>query len=753
MANEKDKYKAGGKRGSKATAGEKARLAQLKTERLIRDLQKEQDKVLTNQLDKMKVMQQFGTEDQATKAASVRLDGQIAQYQTDQTKLMNEIVKARQAGNVEAYKALKIALEENKIQLQLHTRQKEIADAIKASTSELDEWQKKMQSILEMAGALATDWRAIGVILGKAALTAGKEFKAWSQDLGMSMGQAAQLGKNIGIASIQSVAMGGSVKATKESAAALVTEFGSIGAVTSDLIADTAQLVDKYGVGADSAAKLMRQFKAAEGSTGRTAAETGEMVANMAKAANVPIGKVMEDMAGNSETFAKYTDGSVDQMAKMAISAKQLGLEMSTVAKISDNLLDIDSSMEAEMEASVLLGKQINMSKARELALAGKINEAASEAMKQLGGIAEFNEMDVYQKQAAAAAVGMSVGELQKAMQAQNDLKESTDAVSSILGDKVGPLMVGWASSAMDAASWATENADTLAAVGGAASNVVGFLAKGNLLESIKNGLLTARVAIMKLLGKGSGGSQGEGDGKPGPKSSGENPIMKGIAKIDIKKVLGGAAAMVLVAAAVFIFAKAVQEFMKVSWEAIGMAVVSMLALVGAVALLGVMMSSGVGAVAIIAGAAAMIIVATAMLILGHAIQAVATGFEMMGGMTTTLSELSETILTMVPIIPLMGLIGLGFAAMGFGMIPLIAGLALLTPLLPTLLALSAIGMGIGAMVGGDDEGGKGAGPGTETLIGEKLDRLIELTEKGTTIIMNGQKVGETALAAQRTYR
>jgi hypothetical protein len=210
---------------------------------------------------------------------------------------------------------------------------------------------------------------------------------------------------------------------------------------------------------------------------------------------------------------------------------------------------------------------------------------------------------------------------------------------------------------------------------------------------------------------------------------------------------------MVLVAAAVFIFAKAVQEFMKVSWEAIGMAVVSMLALVGAVALLGVMMSSGVGAVAIIAGAAAMIIVATAMLILGHAIQAVATGFEMMGGMTTTLSELSETILTMVPIIPLMGLIGLGFAAMGFGMIPLIAGLALLTPLLPTLLALSAIGMGIGAMVGGDDEGGKGAGPGTETLIGEKLDRLIELTEKGTTIIMNGQKVGETALAAQRTYR
>jgi hypothetical protein len=90
---------------------------------------------------------------------------------------------------------------------------------------------------------------------------------------------------------------------------------------------------------------------------------------------------------------------------------------------------------------------------------------------------------------------------------------------------------------------------------------------------------------------------------------------------------------------------------------------------------------------------------------------------------------------------------------MGFGLIPLIAGLVLLTPLLPTLMALAAIGMGVGAVLGGGEGKGGGAGGGSETVIAEKLDRLIELTEKGTTIIMNGQKVGETALAAQRTYK
>ena len=97
-----------------------------------------------------------------------------------------------------------------------------------------------------------------------------------------------------------------------------------------------------------------------------------------------------------------------------------------------------------------------------------------------------------------------------------------------------------------------------------------------------------------------------------------------------MKKVLMGAAAMGVVAAAVFVFGKAVQEFMNVSWEAVGMAVVSMLALVGAVALLGAIMMSGVGAVAILAGAAAMLIVAAAVYVLGKALQDMAIAFEMM---------------------------------------------------------------------------------------------------------------------------
>jgi hypothetical protein len=96
--------------------------------------------------------------------------------------------------------------------------------------------------------------------------------------------------------------------------------------------------------------------------------------------------------------------------------------------------------------------------------------------------------------------------------------------------------------------------------------------------------------------------------------------------KLNPAKMLAGAAALLIVSAALFVTAKAVQEFMKTDWSAIGKAGVALLGLVGAVAALGAIMMSGVGAVAIIAGAAAMLVIAGSLLLLGKAIQATATG-------------------------------------------------------------------------------------------------------------------------------
>lgn len=101
--------------------------------------------------------------------------------------------------------------------------------------------------------------------------------------------------------------------------------------------------------------------------------------------------------------------------------------------------------------------------------------------------------------------------------------------------------------------------------------------------------------------------------------------IMKGIAKgvgyFGKKSVILGAVALGIVAGGLWLFSKAMVEFTKVSWKAVGVAAVSILLLVGTLVALGALMMSGVGAVALLLGAAALVIVAGAMFVLGKAMQ------------------------------------------------------------------------------------------------------------------------------------
>jgi hypothetical protein len=371
-----------------------------------------------------------------------------------------------------------------------------------------------------------------------------------------------------------------------------------------------------------------------------------------------------------------------------------------------------------------MLGKNINLDKARQLAMVGDLDGMMKETLKSLGGIDAFNKMDYFQKKATADLLGVSVAEMQK--MATNSEKAGTmGEVMSSSFSKAGEFLntglnkylgtglqglggmitmtgqVGTGFSAMG-----TSIGGVIKGTGQVLKNIMGMVA-GPVLKGLKSvGGLLANSKVGKKVGgikdKILGGVKDKfsGGGDASPKKGGGMPgkgIMDGMAKIDMKKVLQGAAAMVIVAGAVFIFGKAVQEFMKVSWEAVGMAVVSMLALVGAVALLGAIMMSGVGAVAILAGAAAMLVVASAVLVLGIGLQAIGTGFEMLGAgissLTPNLLAVGTSILGMVTLLPMIGLLSLGLIALAGSL----AYLALFgTAALPVLM-----GLGVAMMMAG----------------------------------------------------
>ena len=110
---------------------------------------------------------------------------------------------------------------------------------------------------------------------------------------------------------------------------------------------------------------------------------------------------------------------------------------MSHVASVSNSLLDFESSIEKQLEVSMLLGRQINLDKARQLAFTGKHKEMMEEVLKQVGGEAEFSKMNYIQREKLAQSVGVEVEQLARLVRnnASAGVAGVGGAVSAAMGD------------------------------------------------------------------------------------------------------------------------------------------------------------------------------------------------------------------------------------------------------------------------------------------------------------------------------
>jgi hypothetical protein len=165
--------------------------------------------------------------------------------------------------------------------------------------------------------------------------------------------------------------------------------------------------------------------------------------------AGVPFKAIMDDVAGNTEFFAKFAKDGGANIFEAAKRAKELGVNLGDVASISESLLNFESSIEAQMNAQVLLGRSLNLDRARQLAFTGDQVGMMDEIMNQVGGEAEFNKMNVIQRKALADSVGLSVEKMGALVRAEEQNAAAADktrlkyiAMGSILGAIIG-LIVG----------------------------------------------------------------------------------------------------------------------------------------------------------------------------------------------------------------------------------------------------------------------------------------------------------------------
>jgi hypothetical protein len=86
---------------------------------------------------------------------------------------------------------------------------------------------------------------------------------------------------------------------------------------------------------------------------------------------------------------------------------------------MADSFLDFESSISNEFEAQLLTGKNINLSKARELFLNNELAEAAQEITSQVGSADEFLKMNRISAESLAKSFGMSRDQLGEMLKRQ----------------------------------------------------------------------------------------------------------------------------------------------------------------------------------------------------------------------------------------------------------------------------------------------------------------------------------------------
>lgn len=567
---------------------------------------------------------------------------------------------------------------------------------------------------------------------------------------GLTIQQTRELRKNAEQLNARYQDMGVSIEEAYKATEALVNAFGGLAIASESSTETTALLSANLGVAAENTAEVLAQFQGLGGLTEKSANNMVKMGSALTKGTPVSFAKAMEDIAKSSDDVHFLLGSNPKVLMKSAIAARALGTSINAIAAMSKKLLDFQSSINNEMEASALLGAAVNFQRARQLAFEGKIADAAKESLRVVKQAGDWNKMSVFQREALAKASGMELKDLNKmvaldrirassskegeklrlldaqlkTMDSMNESAEArlvTEAESEIkqrqmqsvmtnLGNmmqsifleiadvltpvvkvlmmvivpvlKVIGLLVksigtvlspigaafdkmsdsgfsimkwldtasGWldgikktlSSSNKELSGWIVAGKAFLAVVVATGAAYVALAAKRKLAAAAGGDGIIGKIGKSisgkagDLVGKTMGGL-GDGIGKLS-KSVGTGiggllqGLAKGISALGNPKVLLGVLAMAGMAGAVWILAKALQEFAAVDWSVMGKAAVALVGIAVAAAILGIPAVAalvGLGALVIAGLGLALIPFAAAAFIAGKASQELAKGLTL----------------------------------------------------------------------------------------------------------------------------
>ena len=280
---------------------------------------------------------------------------------------------------------------------------------------------------------LQTSLVVVAAVAAKAAMSALK----FRNETGISLAQTSQLA--------------GALLVNADAVRSFADELGTVNNLTTMQALQLKLQSFLYGLSAESAAKLFAVQRGITGSSMEQFLALTKSTSEMARLAGVSPKAVFDDLANSAEAVAKFTDETGDNVFRAAIEARKMGINLGVVDNIAESLLNFEESISKEQELSMLMGRQINFNKARELFFNNKTADALKEVKAQMGIVGSLSEMDFAQRKAAASLLGVQVNELGKIITNQEGANKAAEnqtghlIASMAAGAAIGAILLGTA--------------------------------------------------------------------------------------------------------------------------------------------------------------------------------------------------------------------------------------------------------------------------------------------------------------------
>ena len=250
----------------------------------------------------------------------------------------------------------------------------------------------------------------IGLV--KALISANNKITALAKGLGVSKNEARGINRRINETAMSSDNLLNTSKEIGKAFADINSFLGTSSTVIKgDLLDGVATLQNRLGLTKESAMGFAQ-----------ASLLSGESV-NQIKL-RVDIKGVLEEAGKTTGLIRANLGANPAAIAKAAASAKLLGTNLKDVAAAGKQLLNFEESINNELSAELLTGKQINLERARLAALTGDQETLGKELLAQVGDFNDFSKMNVIQQEALAKSIGMQGDQLADILLKQGNIAE-----------------------------------------------------------------------------------------------------------------------------------------------------------------------------------------------------------------------------------------------------------------------------------------------------------------------------------------